>query len=123
MDDQNGIEQSDSIIAMLKEAEAHSRWREIIKIGSSLSDVLWFTSRKKLRVAIGHFVEVAAQQLNDTYTLSSTLIEDLGNTLLGLGKPDKGIGYIKRGIEVAKDSNYFFFGYAWLSKSLVLLFI
>lgn len=100
-----GVE-SDSIIEMLKEAESHSRWAEIIKIGSSLSDVLWFTSRKKLRVAIGHFVEVAAQETNDLYVLSETLIEDLGNTYLGLGKPDKGIVYIKRGINIAESNNY-----------------
>ena len=98
--------ESDSIIEMLKEAESHSRWAEIIKIGSSLSDVLWFTSRKKLRVAIGHFVEVAAQETNDLYVLSETLIEDLGNTYLGLGKPDKGIVYIKRGINIAESNNY-----------------
>lgn len=98
--------ENDSIIAMLKEAESHSRWTEIIKIGSALSDVLWFTSRKKLRVAIGHFVEVAAQQSNDMPTLSATLIEDLGNTYLGLGKPDKGITYIKRGIKIAENNNY-----------------
>jgi len=98
--------ENDSIIAMLKEAESHSRWAEIIKIGSSLSDVLWFTSRKKLRIAIGHFVEVAAQQSNDLYVLSTTLIEDLGNTYLGLGKPDKGIAYINRGIKIAENNNY-----------------
>jgi len=102
----NELVENDSIIAMLKEAESHSRWAEIIKIGSSLSDVLWFTSRKKLRVAIGHFMEVAAQQSNDTYTLSATLIEDLGNTYLGLGKPDKGITYINRGIKIAEKNNY-----------------
>lgn len=100
------ISNNDSLIEMMKEAESHSRWAEIIKIGSALSDVLWFTSRKKLRVAIGHFVQVAAQQSNDKYTLSATLIEDLGNTVMGLGRPDEGISYIKQGIKIAETENY-----------------
>ncbi len=104
----NSAVENDSIIEMLKEAESHSRWAEIIKIGSSLSDVLWFTSRKKLRIAIGHFVEVAAQQTNDLQVLSETLIEDLGNTYLGLGKPNKGITYINRGIKIAESNNFQF---------------
>lgn len=98
----------DSLVEMLKDAEAHSRWAEIIKIGSALSDVLWFTSRKNLRVVIGHFVEVAATQLNDNRTLAATLIEDLGNTVMGLGSPDKGIVYIKQGIEIAEKNGYSF---------------
>ncbi|MCI8508468.1 MAG: hypothetical protein HFJ06_07920 [Lachnospiraceae bacterium] len=102
------IDDKDSLIEMLKDAESHSRWTEIIKIGSALSDVLWFTSRKKLRVAIGHFVEVAATQIDDKYTLSTTLIEDLGNTIMGLGKVDEGIKYIERGIEVAEECNFYF---------------
>lgn len=99
---------SDSLVEMLKDAEAHSRWAEIIKIGSALSEVLWFTSRKNLRVIIGHFIEVAATQLKDNETLASTLIEDLGNTVMGLGNPDKGIEYIKNGIEIAEKNNYHF---------------
>lgn len=102
------IDDKDSLIEMLKDAESHSRWTEIIKIGSALSDVLWFTSRKKLRVAIGHFVEVAATQIDDKYTLSTTLIEDLGNTIMGLGKVDEGIKYIRRGIDVAEENNFYF---------------
>lgn len=106
--DQNVNEANDSLIEMLKDAEAHSRWTEIIKIGSALSDVLWFTSRKKLRLVIGGFVEVAATQVKDDKVLSATLIEDLGNTIMGLGYPDKGITYIKRGIEIAEKNHYSF---------------
>lgn len=102
------IDENDSLITMLKEAEMHQRWNEIIKIGSALSDVLWFTSRKKLRVAIGHFVEIAATQVNDNYTLSNTLIEDLGNTVMGFGKVDEGIKYINRGIRIAEKYHYTF---------------
>lgn len=105
---QNVNESNDSLIEMLMDAEAHSRWTEIIKIGSALSDVLWFTSRKKLRLVIGGFVEVAAIQMKDDKTLATTLIEDLGNTVMGLGYPDKGISYIKRGIEIAEKRNYSF---------------
>jgi len=99
---------NDSLIEMLQDAEAHSRWAEIIKIGSALSEVLWFTSRKKLRVVIGKFVEIAATQLEDDKTLASTLIEDLGNTIMGLGNPDKGIEYICQGIQIAEKNGYSF---------------
>lgn len=105
---QNAYDSSDSLIEMLTDAEAHSRWTEIIKIGSALSDVLWFTSRKKLRLVIGGFVEVAATQMKDDKTLATTLVEDLGNTIMGLGYPDKGIAYIKRGIEIAEKNDYTF---------------
>ncbi len=105
---QNVNDENDSLLEMLKDAEAHSRWAEIIKIGSALSDVLWFTSRKKLRLVIGSFVEVAAIQIKDDKILATTLIEDLGNTVMGLGHPDKGITYIKRGIEIAEKNNYSF---------------
>ena len=100
--------ETDSLIEMLKDAETHSRWNEIIKIGSALSDVLWFTSRKKLRVTIGQFVEVAASQIGDYNTLATTLIEDLGNTTMGLGDPDKGIEYIERGVKIAEEHDYYF---------------
>lgn len=99
---------SDSILAMMKDAESNSRWGEIIKLGSALSEVLWYTSRKKLRVEIGHFLEVAARQTNNYETLARTLIEDLGNTIMGLGDVNQGINYIKQGIEVAEVHDFHF---------------
>ncbi len=98
----------DSIIEMLKHAQAHQRWTEIIKIGSALSEVLWFTSRKKVRVEIGRIIEVAATQVNDSKVLATTLIEDIGNTELGLGDPTSGIKHIKQGIQIAEENNYDF---------------
>lgn len=107
--DEEGVigedELNDSIIGMLKDAAAHNRWEEIIKFGSSLSEVLWFTSRKRLRIAVGGMVELAAKQLDDKDTLAHTLIEDLGNTYLGLGDSKKAINYIKRGINIASQNN------------------
>jgi tetratricopeptide (TPR) repeat protein len=99
---------SDSILAMMKDAESNSRWGEIIKLGSALSEVLWYTSRKKLRIEVGHFLEVAARQTNDNETLARTLIEDLGNTIMGLGEVNQGISYIKQGIKVAEDNGLSF---------------
>lgn len=98
--------ENDSLVEMLREAERHSRWAEIIKIGSAMSTVLWYTSRKKLRLVIGQFVEVAATQLNDNETLAATLIEDIGNTTMVLGYPDQGIEFIKRGISIAETYHY-----------------
>ena len=112
--------ESDSLIEMLKEAESHSRWTEIIKLGSALSDFLWYTSRKKLRLAIGRFVEVAATQANDYKTLAFTLIEDIGNTTMVLGRPDEGIKAIKKGIKIAEEHQYYFLvarGYRNLANS------
>lgn len=96
----------DSILSMMKDAESNSRWGEIIKLGNALSEFLWYTSRKKLRVEIGHFVEVAARQSNDTETLARTLIEDLGNTIMTLGDVNQGLTYIKQGINVAEASGH-----------------
>lgn len=93
---------SDSILSMMKDAESNSRWGEIIKLGTALSEVLWYTSRKKLRVEVGHFLEVAARQTDNHEALANTLIEDLGNTIMGLGDVNQGISYIQQGIEVAE---------------------
>ena len=95
----------DSIIQMMKDAESNSRWAEIIKLGNALSEVLWYTSRKRLRMEVGHFLEVAARQTGDYETLSRTLIEDLGNTIMGMGDPVQGIAYITQGIKIAEDHN------------------
>ncbi len=115
--------ESDSLIEMLKEAEENARWAEIIKLGSALSDFLWYTSRKKLRLVIGGFVEVAATQLKDDKTLATTLIEDIGNTTMVLGYPDKGIDAIKKGISIAKEHEYYYLvarGYRNLANSYAL---
>lgn len=112
--------ESDSLIEMLKEAETNSRWAEIIKLGSALSNFLWYTSRKKLRLVIGRFVEVAATQLNDYKSLASALIEDIGNTTMVLGYPDKGIESIERGISIAEEHQYYYLvtrGYRNLANS------
>jgi tetratricopeptide (TPR) repeat protein len=102
------IDTSDSIMAMMKDAESNSRWSEIIKLGTALSEVLWYTSRKKLRIDVGHIVSVAARQLNDTEALARAQIEDIGNTMLGLRDVEQGISYIKQGIKVAEDNNHTF---------------
>lgn len=112
--------ENDSLIEMLKEAEANCRWAEIIKLGVALSDFLWYTSRKKLRLVIGGFVEVAATQLNDYKTLASALIEDIGNTTMVLGYPEKGIEAIERGISIAVEHQFHYLvtrGYRNLANS------
>lgn len=94
----------DSILQMMKDAESNSRWAEIIKLGNALSEVLWYTSRKRLRIDVGHFLEVAARQTGDVETLARTLIEDLGNTIMGMGDPAQGIAYITQGIKIAEEN-------------------
>lgn len=113
----------DSLLDMIKEAEANSRWGEIVKLGNALSEVLWYTSRKRLRLEIGHFLETAARQLGDNETLARTLIEDLGNTTMGLGDPNRGIQYIKQGIRIAELNNLHYLtarGYRNLANSYSL---
>lgn len=95
---------NDSIIDMMKDAESNSRWGEIIKLGTALSEALWYTSRKRLRVDVGHFLEVAARQTNNHEILARTLIDDLGNTIMGLGDVNQGISYIKQGIKIAEEN-------------------
>lgn len=95
----------DSILQMMKDAESNSRWGEIIKLGNALSEVLWYTSRKRLRIEVGHFLELAARQTGDMETLARTLIEDLGNTIMGMGDPVQGIAYITQGIKIAEDND------------------
>lgn len=94
----------DSILQMMKDAESNSRWGEIIKLGNALSEVLWYTSRKRLRIDVGHFLEVAARQTGDNETLARTLIEDLGNTIMGMGDPVQGIAYITQGVKIAEEN-------------------
>lgn len=99
---------NDSILNMLSDAQANLRWNEIIKIGSALSDVFWFTGRKELRIQVGRYVETAARQTHEYEVLASTLIEDLGNTLVSQGSYDEGVVYIKKGIKVAEDHDFYF---------------
>lgn len=98
----------DSILQILHDAESNSRWNEIVKLGTALTEFLWYTSRKKLRIEVGHIVAMAARQANDSLAEARTLIEDLGNTIMTLGDVDQGISYINRGIKIAEDHGYSF---------------
>lgn len=112
---------SDSIMDMLTYANDNKQYSEVIKIGTSVSDVLWSTSRKELRIKVGTMVaaaafEVAAMSTNETdidyanRIRAKTLIEDIGNTKMCLHESNisDAISAIQDGLELAKEHSYFY---------------
>ena len=74
----------DALISFMKDAVKNSRWQEIIKFGTALSDVLWYTGRKQLRIKMGEFVKTAAKETKNKDLHASVLIDDIGNTLMNM---------------------------------------
>lgn len=112
---------NDSIMDMLTYANANKQYREVIKIGTAVGDVLWSISRKELRIAVGEKVRAAASALATSSTNISdiddakrieakTLIEDIGNTKMCLDTDnvDEAIKDIEEGITIAEDNGYHF---------------
>lgn len=112
---------SDSIMDMLTYANDNKQYSEVIKIGTSVSDVLWSTSRKELRIKVGTMVaaaafEVAAMSTNETdidyanRIRAKTLIEDIGNTKMCLHENNisDAIIAIQDGLELAREHSYFY---------------
>lgn len=112
---------SDSIMDMLTYANDNKQYSEVIKIGTSVSDVLWSTSRKELRIKVGTMVaaaafEVAAMSANETdidyanRIRAKTLIEDIGNTKMCLHENNisDAIIAIQDGLELAREHSYFY---------------
>jgi tetratricopeptide (TPR) repeat protein len=112
---------NDSILDMLACANQNQQYREVIKIGTALGDVLWTTSRKDLRIKVGEHVRAAAHALaqssgdkadvEDAKLIEAkTLIEDIGNTQMCLNKSkvDIAIKSIRTGIGIAKKYNSYF---------------
>ena len=106
---------SDSIMDILSSAQP----REIIKVGTALSEVLWTTSRKELRIKVGEKVRAASKKLaantNDRNEKreakrieAHVMIEDIGNTTMSLdhGKVEAAIDYIREGLKIAHQFNF-----------------
>lgn len=114
-------EKSDSIMKILDEASVNDQYREVVRIGTALSDVLWTTSRKELRIKVGKKVRSAARQLANTTTNEAekreakrneahVLIEDIGNTMMDLKHEDvdKAIKSIRDGVKIANKFGFHF---------------
>ena len=99
---------NDSILDILEDAGKRGCWNEVILIGSALSEFLWYTGKKELRIKIGDIVQNAAIQTEKHDIEARTLIEDIGITTYIIGDKEKGKDKINKGIEIAYDcENYF----------------
>lgn len=110
----------ESILSILESAVKEQRKSEILKIGPALSDFLWYTGRKELRIKVGQIVEVTARETQDYEILARTFIEDIGNTMESIGKIDEGIRIIERGIVTAEQHDLPFLklrGYCHLASA------
>lgn len=106
---------SDSIMEILNSAQPS----EVIKVGTALSDVLWTTSRKELRIKVGEKVRAAAKTLaadahskdekNEARRIEArVMIEDIGNTTMCLNHDnvDSAIKYIQEGLKISHNYNF-----------------
>jgi tetratricopeptide (TPR) repeat protein len=106
---------SDSIMEILNSAQPS----EVIKVGTALSDVLWTTSRKELRIKVGEKVRAAAKTLAaDAHSKDEkkearrieahVMIEDIGNTTMCLNHKnvDSAIRYIQEGLRIANNHGF-----------------
>ena len=78
-------------------------YNDVIHYGSSISRVLWLNGEYSARIKIGEMVDEAATALNKLDIKASTLIDDIGWTLVPLKKYDEAAKNIKKGIEIAQS--------------------
>lgn len=104
-----GVVNNDSLSGMIMEAYNDKRYAEVVKIGTALSEALWYSGRHSLRLEISSYVKDAAEKIDDYYTYSRMLIEDLGNGTLEMRKKVvEAIKFIESGLSVAIDNNYWY---------------
>ena len=98
-----------SLMNMISEAFDNGRHMEVIKLGNAVIDSLWYSDKYKLRKKIARRVKDSAELLDDNYCLAKVLIEDLGNGTLEVErKPDSAIRFMKEGVEIAEENNFYF---------------
>ena len=99
-----------SLLEMVINAFNEKQYREVIRIGSAVSDVLWYSGRKSLRIKIGTYLEQAAKWEKDYYQQARANIEDIGNTYIEMPEEDsvkKSINNIKYGMRIAQENGYY----------------
>lgn len=98
----------ESIIGILTEAQKKRKWHEIIELGKGVSDLFWYNSKKVLRVTVGEYMVVAAENSGEKELLAKTLVEEIGITNWSIGNVATGIKNIKKGLKLAEDNNYYY---------------
>lgn len=93
----------DSLISILENAYNSKRWHEVVKIGRSLSESLWYTGKYDLRVKIGEMIASAAGLCEEYEIQAETLLDDLGWTRIRLNEIGPGRKSIEHGLKVAED--------------------
>lgn len=97
-------ESGDSLLYYLESAFEQERWTEVVKIGTSLSEALWYTGKFSLRIRIGELLEESARNSNNDYVRAEALLDDLGwsKHRMKMG----GISEIKKGLNLATENNF-----------------
>lgn len=104
--DYDGKKLSKVIISELQRLKLSQDFQTILRIGHPLSRTLWLEGQYKTRVEVGKAVEEAAAELNDKKAQCQALIDDIGWTLVVLGKEADAEKYISRGITIATESGH-----------------
>lgn len=99
---------TDSFSRILMNAYTERRWSEVIKIGHTLSEPLWYTGKFLMRLDIGELVESAAAFEKKHDIQAETLIDDLGWTNFRLKNEKEANKNILLGLKIAEKSNNFY---------------
>lgn len=96
----------------LKELLKNGEYQTILRRRKDFSRTLWIEGKPNERIQLGKIAEVASVRLKDKHTQIGILIDDLGWTLVTMGKFKEAISYIEHGIEIANELE----DYYWISK-------
>lgn len=94
-----------ALLAELERGSRQKQWDEVIKLGTSVSRVLWVTARLSTRIKLGRLVEAAAVYTHNFPVQASVLIDDLGWTRVAVGDVVEGEESIKHGISIAERTS------------------
>jgi tetratricopeptide (TPR) repeat protein len=98
----------DSLLHYIESAYENERWTEVIKIGSALSEPLWYTGKFEIRMKIGKLFEDAALHANNTEARIGALLDDLGWTKYRLNIRGA-IQDIEKGLQLAIENRMPYF--------------
>lgn len=120
------INESVSLIDMIKEAFQNNRDMEVIKLGNAVIDSLWYSDKYQLRMDIAKLVKESSSRIGEKYFEAKVLIEDLGNGRIEAQKDlTIAIQYLIEGIDIAERNDIYFLcsrGYRHLACAYVLKF-